>query len=266
MRRFYRNFIWALTGEPQEMSVEDGRVVARNRQERDSGTPSGAEIVDLGGRYLLPAFIDAHCHILPTGLDLRKLHLGGCTSHDEVLAAVRDRHRTMGEGWLEAVHYDQTRYGEHLTRWQLDSVSADRPILLRHSNGHASVANSAALVAAGVGADEADPAGGSFRRTASGEIDGVMLESAHERVGHAVPLPSLEEMVQAILDAGEKMAELGIACATDMMTGRFGLLRELEAYRLAASRGCRIRTRLFIQWAEVFGRRAAHESEVRGLI
>lgn len=210
---------------------------------------------DLKGKYLLPKFVDAHCHILPTGLDLLKLDLTGLSSVDEVLDALKGRHQEQPEGWLLAVQYDQNRLpnGEHLTRFDLDKVSATRPILLRHSNGHAGACNSAALQAAGISASAPDPSGGVFVRDASGAPNGVLLEIALEVVSAAVPLPTLDEMVEAILRAGHAMADLGIGAACDMMTGRFHLERELEAYEIAAAKGNPIRTRLYVQWREVFG-------------
>lgn len=234
------------------MLVEGDRVAFRGPKIADH-RPSN--VVDLQGRTLYPAFIDNHCHILPTGLDLQKLHLGFATTHGEVLDAVRDQLRSIDEdgGWLHAVHYDQTKYGGvHLTRVELDAISTSTPILLRHVNGHASIANSAALRAAGITDLEPDPAGGSYGRIEEGTLNGVLFESAHELVSHRAPNPSLEEMTQAILLAGDRMAEYGICLASDMMTGRFNLLQELEAYRLAEERGCRIQTRLYLQWGEVF--------------
>jgi len=251
----YTNFNWALPGvSPSEICVNDGRFSA------DDGGPT----IDLGGVQLIPAFTDAHCHILPTGLDLQKLHLGACCTHDNVLDAVRQRHEELPEGaWLLAVHYDQTKYdGVHLHRDQLDAISSDRPILLRHVNGHASVANSATLTASKVNDATPDPKGGTYVKDATGRLTGVLLERAHEFVTAAAPSPTTEEMVEAILAAGEAMASYGVVCATDMMTGRYDLARELEAYRLAAERGCAIRTRLCIQWAELFGPRAKPVDEL----
>lgn len=248
----YTNFRWGITGEPQEMEVSGGRVAYR-------GAPRGGAGTDLGGRFVLPGFIDAHCHILPTGLDLGKLYLGGCTSREEILQTVSEAHEALSpEKWLLAVHYDQTKFsdGEHLTLTKLDQVTGDRPAILRHVNGHASIANSAALQRAGIDQTAPDPSGGTFRRDASGRLDGVLLEHAHEMVTAVVPDPTLEEMVDAILLAGDKMAGLGINCASDMMTGRFDLPKELEAYRLAAERGCNIRLRLYVQWGAVFGPRS----------
>jgi predicted amidohydrolase YtcJ len=248
----FHNFRWQ-SGDLGWMRVEEGRV-----QERGEGTIEGGEI-DLAGDWLLPGFIDAHCHILPTGLDLQKLHLGRCSTPEEVLDAVRDRHQELPpEQWLHAVHYDQTKFptGEHLHRDALDAITGDRPIVLRHSNGHASVANSAALRAAGVDERTPDPKGGTFVRDASGRLTGVLLERAHEHVSEAGPSVDLDGMVNAILAAGQKMSALGITCASDMMTGRFDLDLELQAYRIAAEKGCKIRTRLYLQWATVFGPRA----------
>lgn len=259
MRTFLSSFQWGFDNQTQSMLIEDGRVIAR-AADLDA---VDAEVKNLRGRWLVPSFIDEHCHILPTGLDLQKLHLGICETHEEVLERLAHKLPTLEPGrWLQAVHYDQTRYpnGAHLTRYDLDKISTEVPILLRHVSGHASVANSAALKAAGIREDEPDFPGGSFRRDDRGIIDGVLLEHAHEKVSAAAPHPSLDDMVDAILLAGEKMAEFGISCASDMMTGRFDLPMELEAYRRASEQGCKIRTRLYVQWGAALGpRRIAPE-------
>lgn len=236
-----------LGGSPLEFAVRDGLFVA----------PGGeATCVDLDGRLVLPAWYEAHCHVLPEGLDMLKLSLRPCRSRDEVLEAVRDA-AGQGEGWLHAVHYDQTKFpgAEHLTRDDLDRVCPIRPVLLRHSNGHASVANSAALTAT-IDPDTPDPAGGTYVRDATGRMNGVLLERAHERVTELSPPPSLDDMVQAVLRAGAAMAADGVTTATDMGTGRWDLETELRAYKIAADRGCAVRLRLYLQWSAVFGRRA----------
>lgn len=258
MRDLYRNFRWGFDGEPQTLLVDSGRVVFR---EPVGLTPDVLDCneIDLGGRYLLPAFVDAHCHILPAGLDLQKLHLGECDSKAAVLARLHGHLKELDEGeWLLAVQYDHTKFedGEHLTRSDLDSVSATRPILLRHVNGHAGVANTACLQIAGIDESTPDPKGGRFLRDASGSLTGVLLEHANEIVSNKVKTPTLEQMVDAIIKAGDQMAAHGIACASDMMTGRFDVNLELQAYRIAAERGCKVRTRLYLMWGVVFGPRA----------
>lgn len=251
MRRAFTNARWGLSGARGSL-VLDGPLV-----ERWTSEPIGEDAEDLGGRWILPALVDSHCHILPTGLDLLKLNLGGAASRDEVLDLVRDcEHQLERDKWLLAVHYDQNKFadGAHITRNELDAISATRPILLRHVNGHASVANSAALHAAKISLDAPDLPGGAFGRTEDGLLNGVTFEDAHEWVNRAVPPPDLQEMVDAIRRAGALMASRGILSASDMMTGRFCISDELEAYRIV-SEGSPIRTRLYVQWGEVFGAR-----------
>lgn len=235
-----------------DIGIENGRF---------GSSVSDAEIIDLKGRWVMPGFNDSHCHILPSGLDLLKLNLSHCMTRDEVLDAVRDAEREMEPGvdWLLAVQYDQTKFdgAKHIERSDLDKVSSSRPILLRHSNGHASVCNSAALELANVDKNTPDPEGGEYGRDSLGEPNGVLLEKAHEYVTSCVPDPSLEQMVEAILRAGDSMSGYGITSATDMMTGRFDLDKELQAYRLASERGCKVRLRLCLQWATVLGERRA---------
>ena len=244
-----------LAGTPLCFGVEGGKF-----------TPSGqGETVDLKGKTVLPAWYEGHCHVLPAGLDMLKVNLRECQGPEDVLTTIQEA--PDGPGWLHAVQYDQTKFpgSKHLTRDDLDRVQSQRPVLLRHSNGHASIANTAALEAAGIEPDIQDPNGGTFERDSGGRLTGVLLERAHERVTESAPGPNLEEMVAAILRAGEAMAADGITTATDMMTGRWNLDLELQAYRLAAEKGCKVRLRLYMQWATVLGRRAINPARLDDL-
>ncbi|MBN8691279.1 MAG: amidohydrolase family protein [Armatimonadetes bacterium] len=255
MHRRFHNFLNP-DGSPGAMLLNgEGKIISR---ELAAGEVAVPDSVDLNGAYVLPAFVDSHCHILPTGLDLQKLNLGHCKTPDEVLQMVSDALKGIEPGkWLQAVHYDQTKFdgAQHLTREDLDKLSDTVPISLRHVNGHASVVNSAALRAANISESESDPAGGTYRRDSSGRLDGVLLERAHEIVTSRAPEPSLEEMVEAIVAAGKAMQSLGITHATDMMTGRWHLLKELEAYHQASERESGLRISLYMQWSAVLGPR-----------
>lgn len=216
--------------------------------------------------WILPGFIDNHCHILPTGLDMHKVPLGDLDSPEAILDRLRDRLADVEpRRWLLAVHYDQTKFesGEHLTRRELDQISSTTPILLRHVNGHASIANSAALEIAGIALDEPDPRGGSYGRDENGHVNGVLFEATHEKVTACVPNPTVREMADAILAAAHSMAAYGIRTATDMMTGRYNLLDELAAYRIASEEGSPIRLRMYLQWKTMFGPRAAEQALVQ---
>ncbi len=243
-----------------QMTLANGRIQAVGEGLR------GDQTIDLTGKWVTPGFVDAHCHVLPSGLDLLKLNLEGLASREEVLQALLERHRALPEGqWLLAVHYDQTRFADaqHVTRQELDAVCGGRPVLLEHTSGHAGVANTQALELAEVGEDEEDPSGGEFCRGEDGRLNGVLLEDAHERVSAAIPAPSFEEMVAAILAAGEQMRGFGIVAAADMMTGYYDLGTELAAYGEAARRGCAVRTRLYLQWRCVYGPKRMEAGRLR---
>lgn len=245
------------TGDAIRLTLDGNLIVERSAIAASAGLPK-----------LYPALADNHCHILPTGLDMQKLWLGALSTKDDVLDAIRQRASETEPGdWVLAVHYDQTKFadGNHLTIGELDAISAELPILIRHVNGHASVGNSIALKAAKVDKSTANPPGGEYVRDASGAFTGLLLESAHERVTAAIPNPSVDQMVKAICEAGKAMAAYGIAGAADMMTGRYDLAAELEAYRRASEEGCPISLRLYLQWSTVFGPRCLPADKLREL-
>lgn len=250
MKRLFRNARWWRNGEPFTLSVVDGRVAGQPMSETQAD-----EIVDCRGAWLMPAFVDCHCHILPAGLDMQRLNLSGCSTREEVLDLVRGA-ATSGGGWLLAVQYDQTRFedGRHITARELDAVAGNRPTVLRHSSGHAAVANSAALREAGISMSTPDPPGGTIVRDESGAPLGALLENAIDLVYRVVPPPTLTESIDAIHAAARSMRSRGITCATDMATGSRGLSEEVEAYRRAAESGCAIRLRTFVLWGRVFGK------------
>lgn len=237
------------SGENIDLLVENGLIVA-------NAEPS--ETIDGGGEILVPGLIDSHCHILPTGLDLIRPSLVNADTREQALQVIRDAVQEHTGGWMQVVQYDQNRYpdAKHLTRWELDEISSEIPILLRHSNGHAGVANTAALQAANISPDQKDPEGGNFVRDESGELTGVLLERANEIVSNRAPHPSFEEMVTGIMRAGDAMASVGLTRAADMLTGRWNLEQELLAYTEAANRGCKVRLSLYMIWSAVFGSNA----------
>ncbi len=255
MQEHLIGFTDPFTGSRQDMLVSNNRVVYRGLPLDSS--PVGYEVQSLLGKFLWPKYVDNHCHVIPTGLNLSKLNLRDCITSDEFLEAIRMRHKSHPDGWLVAVQYDQNRSGgDFLTRTDLDAISGTRPIYVTHANGHAGIANSAALRLAGIDETVKDPSGGKFRRDASGRLDGILLEMAHEQVLAASPQPTIAEMTQAVLDAGQHMASVGIGAATDMMTGAYDMLSELKAYGDAARQGCPVHLRLYLQWKHVFGPRA----------
>ncbi|MDQ2986649.1 MAG: amidohydrolase [Armatimonadota bacterium] len=252
MSVLFTNFRWWKDGSARNMRVsDDGLVTYMGRDE-----PFADDEIDLEGGWLMPGFVDCHCHIMPTGFDLARLDLSHWDDRRGVLRAVRHYSETIADfrGWFLATHYDQNRFedGRHLTATEIDEYLSAMPVILRHSSGHACVVNTLALKKAGIDGDTDDPRGGEIVRDDRGNATGVLLENAMELVYRAVPKATKEEMSDAIFAAAKSMSAFGITSAADMMTGHQGLEDEVWAYKNAIQRGAPLRMRLYIQWSEIF--------------
>ena len=172
--------------------IDDGGRVIRIL-DADDDRPRTDYRTDGKGRTIVPGFIDSHAHVMATGLGLLTLDLSGTRSLDEALsriaayaAAYPDRPWIVGRGWNQ----EAWGLGRFPTAADLDAVVSDRPVWLDRVDGHAGWANSAALRAAGITAETADPAGGRIERQAGSRApSGVFVDEAMPLVARAVPAP-----------------------------------------------------------------------------
>jgi len=245
--------LWDKLPRAEALAVKDGVICGvGSRREMIAQFP-GAKRMALEGGALVPAFNDAHCHIISTGMDLTKAYLRNCRSFPEIQATLqRWNEENKNEGWILGVSYDQNRLPNacHISRYDLDQVAPGHPIFLRHSSGHCAVVNSKALDLSGVSSQTPDPMGGLILRDERGEPTGVLLEpSAMELVEKNIPSPTPDEMTSAILKATNRMARMGILSASDAWTGRFSSLEtEWQAYAKALERGAPVRVTLMPEY------------------
>lgn len=186
---------------------------------RDLLAPGG-EVLDLGGRCVLPGLTDSHIHFTWYALGLRELDLGKAATLDEMLALVAGRMRETPEGeWIAGRGWDQERWPERCfpTAAYLDTVAPTHPVALRAKSGHALVANSLALQLAGITADTPDPFGGRIGRDAEGRPDGMLFEgSAIQLVTDLVPRPGPEETNSALRKAFSSAWRVGLTSIHDV--------------------------------------------------
>jgi predicted amidohydrolase YtcJ len=241
--------LWDRSPRAEALVVRDGVICAvGSRREMIAQFP-GAKRMAIEGGALVPAFNDAHCHILSTGLDLTKANLRDCRALAEIQATLQSwNEEKINEGWILGVGYDHNLLPNacHISRYDLDEVAPGRPIFLRHSSGHCAVVNSKALDLSGVTSQTPDPMGGLILRDEGGEPTGVLLElNAIELVEKNLPPPTLDEMTSAILKAADRMARMGILSASDAWTGKLsGLEAEWQAYAKALERGAPVHVTL----------------------
>jgi predicted amidohydrolase YtcJ len=161
--------------------VENGAVVvAGTEAEARRSAPAGVEVRDVRGGLLLPGLIDAHFHVADVTRSREGLDLGGTTSIEGLVEALRQWGAAHPSGALVGRGWDPERFSPHAwpTRHDLDRAVRDRPAVVVHVSGHAMVANSAAMVAAGLDRATTDPAGGRLGREANGSPDGRVFEGA----------------------------------------------------------------------------------------
>jgi len=148
--------------------VRDGRVAFAGR--RFEVNPAVAEeIVDLGGRAVLPGLVDAHGHLMYLARTRLSLDARGLASEDEVARRIGERVAAWPRGeWIIGHNWDQNLWPDRAFpgKASLDRVAPDRPVVLVRVDGHATWANSAALGAAGIDRATPDPAGGILARDA----------------------------------------------------------------------------------------------------
>jgi predicted amidohydrolase YtcJ len=193
----------------EAVAVKDGRILAVGTADAVMAHRGKAtEVVDLGGRALLPGFVDSHGHVFMGGLQALSANLlappdGDVTDIASLQQAIRDWMATNRK-IVESIDlvigfgYDNAQLAElrHPTRDDLDAISTTVPIMLIHQSGHIGVANTKALEVAGITAQSENPPGGVIRRGAGGEPDGVLEETAF--------FGALLKLVPRIGEAGAK--------------------------------------------------------------
>lgn len=172
-----------------------------------------ARVVDTSNTTVLPGLTDAHGHLYGLGLALDVVNLTGTQSFEEVVARVKERAASTPSGqWILGRGWDQNDWPvkEFPTAAALDAALPNHPVFLRRVDGHAAVANSAALRAAGVTAASKDPDGGKVVRDASGNPTGTFIDAAMDLVERSIPPVTPEQRKARVLAAAQAIAATGL--------------------------------------------------------
>lgn len=182
---------------------------------------SRTEVIELGGRMVLPGFIDAHIHSVVGSLDLGKCSMDDrALGVDQIRAAVQAcvaaAPAGAGDEWFEVVNVNPA--GLVMTRTDLDAMLLQRPLLLRGSDHHTAWTNTRGLQLAGITAATPDPAGGSIERDAHGNPNGFFKDPpAIELITAAIPALPLAQRVAKEKTALAQHNALGITSFQDAL-------------------------------------------------
>jgi len=194
--------------------------------------------IDLGGKTVVPGFIDAHTH--PAYAGIRHLKQVDCDlrSIADIQAAIRERAaRTPPGQWVLGFKYDdtKTRDGRPLRRQDLDAAAPDHPVYIEHRGGHTAYVNSRAFQLAGVSDETPDPPGGQFGRDpATAKLSGVIKESATDAFARLLPTDySRDDLREGVKLVTKLMARSGLTSVHDA----YGSPEVLRAYQDAYQAG-----------------------------
>lgn len=211
-----------LTMDPEQkyadaIVVREGQIAAAGDISIMSSFPD-AEIHDLKGRVLLPAFIDSHNHLSSFGCFLPTwANLIGLTKKEAILEAIqRQARKEPGKGWVVGFGWFDTRMGgADLTKKDLDEVSPERPILLIHATFHQSVINTRALELLDINQSTPNPNCGIIIRENDGRPAGVLIECAQVPVFKLVMETDTETLADLIEARAKELLQFGITAVHD---------------------------------------------------
>jgi predicted amidohydrolase YtcJ len=198
----------------QAVAVKGDRIIfvgANADAEKYAG--KGTKVVDLQGKTVLPGLTDAHQHLSGVGFREMTLNLEGTSSLQDLLAKLKARvdqakpgEWVTGRGWIET-HWQPPVFP---TRWDLDKVSPNNPVILGRADGHGAVANSAAFKIAGVDKTTPNPFGGEISKDKkTGEPNGMLLDAAQGLVRRKEPGTTQAEAERAVVLAAMRDISLG---------------------------------------------------------
>ena len=214
--------IW--TGNPAQPWVEALTVKAEkiigvgDYAQVKSQITSRTRVLDLGGRFACPGFIDAHVHFIEGGFHLTQVQLRDARTKAVFIARIKAFAAKCAPGeWITGGDWDHSLWGGTLPeRDWIDAVTPHNPVWISRLDGHMALANSLALQAAGI--DRHTPAveGGTIVRDRTGEPTGILKDNALYLVEKVIPQPTMSQKSNALMAAMRYVAQQGVTAVHHM--------------------------------------------------
>ncbi len=215
------------------MAIRDGRVAALGTRSDIEDSFHASRSVDLGQAIVYPGFIDPHCHFLSYGYLLQRAWLFGTKSWEETVARLVAHNAEQPGTWVQGRGWDQNRWSsaQFPTNELLDKAFPHTPALAIRVDGHAAIANSAALMAAGIQASTRIEGG--TVALSEGRPTGLLLDNAVDRVREAIPLADEATMRNALSAAQRNCFAAGLTSVSNAGTE----LREARLFERMGGEG-----------------------------
>ncbi|MDB5111620.1 MAG: amidohydrolase [Mucilaginibacter sp.] len=199
----------------QAFVINGGKIVAVGNDDDLEKKYLAREVIDAQGKPVYPGFIDAHTHFYRYGLTLQEVKVKGTQSWSEVIDSVKVFAARNPDGWITGNGWDQNRWKvkQFPNKAKLDSLFPVRPVILTRVDGHAVIANQAALNIAGIKPGQTI-AGGEIE-TVKGKLTGILVDNAMSLIRHKIPEPSDPEIQAALLGAQKNCFAVGLTTVDD---------------------------------------------------
>lgn len=200
----------------QALAIHEGDIVAVGKEHEILNAFRGEVVEDLKGATVYPGLIDAHSHLLGFALNLSHTNVVGTTSWDEVITLLEKDHAQSEDAWVRGRGWDQNDWDipTFPDRANLDDLFPDRPVVMQRIDGHAVIANKAALVATNM-LDVRDVPGGEVMLRPDGTPTGVLIDGAADSLLARIPSPTPQEKTIALKKAQALLLAVGLTTVTD---------------------------------------------------
>ncbi|ASZ10675.1 amidohydrolase [Chitinophaga pendula] len=202
-------------GKVSAMAVKDGKILATGSSEDILARYDAKEVKDVQGAFVYPGFIDAHAHFQGYGYASQQVALEGTKSWEAVLDKVKTFAAAHPRGWIVGRGWDQNDWQDKVfpDKAALDSLFPDRPVALGRVDGHAAIANQAALQLAGIQPGQ-QVAGGEIEMR-QGKLTGILVDNAVRLLLEKLPAPDVQQQSEALLAAERNCFAAGLTSVTD---------------------------------------------------
>ena len=239
--------IWSdgLVGFAEFAAVRDGQFVYVGPRQADL-IGARTEVVNAGGRVVIPGLIDSHIHMLGGGTQLLELQLRDADGQPEFVNRVSKHAQDLSPGaWILGGRWSTESWADprQPTRAWVDGVSDGHPLFLARMDGHSALVNSTALALAGITRQgPPDPVGGVIDRDPdTGEPTGILRDAAMGLVSRHIPVATVRDKVTALRRAEDEALGKGITAVSDIPD-----LDDLPAYARFAELGAHMRFFLYV--------------------
>jgi predicted amidohydrolase YtcJ len=196
-------------------AVKGGKILAVGTTEDIEKQYNARQVIDAGNKPVYPGFIDAHTHFYNYGISLQQVNLVGSKSWPDIIDSVLAFAKLNPDGWLIGRGWDQNKWKvkQFPDKGKLDSLFPERPVVLTRIDGHAAIANQAALNLANI--KPGQTLDGGQIETINGKLTGILVDNAVRLVTHHIPAPTDEQSQAALLSAQANCFAVGLTTVDD---------------------------------------------------